>query len=407
MDSLGYDALERQRQFVSEKQQKRQGQLQLNRLRQKSMQQAQRPVRQSIDSLITGQRQNVPQSPSTAVWKDVAEYHISRTRQSNRASDSLPTFSGRATVSHYSKVPQVLYQRYYSPSHFPKQAFTEQQSHLDSSSRFLVALPKHIGPVSSIQSSQSRSRVTERNKTPLNERQVSLITAPLVAKPTSRRSHLSRILSNSNQEINKLQYEVNSQTQSDNKNAAPVTYYPSNKISASDGEPSLVNRSWTSLPKPYTSLSRNQLQVGDQSKVSLKSESTQAVLIKPVETQVKPFLVKPTGHAVQTLQKSQPPNRISSHLFIITPNTHGQSNMTDWQNDQSWENTTKKEKLFYFPIKRDTLIQMLPLNLQEKYKSLRETRNSTLKQYDNSGSNNSANQAGFGRQIANGPKSIN
>ena len=37
--------------------------------------------------------------------------------------------------------------------------------------------------------------------------------------------------------------------------------------------------------------------------------------------------------------------------------------------------SAKKEKLFYFPIKRDTLISLLPMHLQAKYRSLRDTRN--------------------------------
>ena len=97
------------------------------------------------------------------------------------------------------------------------------------------------------------------------------------------------------------------------------------------------------------------------------------LLTQQAEDQVQ-FSVKPASSVFQTLDNG-PPSMESKHDLNKTSQIERRGGVEDESATSTEEKPKRKEKLFYFPIKRDTLIRMLPLNLQAKYRSLRETRN--------------------------------
>ena len=68
------------------------------------------------------------------------------------------------------------------------------------------------------------------------------------------------------------------------------------------------------------------------------------------------------------------PNFNSNQMPHTTSRMDERPNVADESNVLSQKKLSKKEKLFYFPIKRDTLVQILLTNLQEKFKSFDEKR---------------------------------
>lgn len=68
------------------------------------------------------------------------------------------------------------------------------------------------------------------------------------------------------------------------------------------------------------------------------------------------------------------PNFNSNQMPNTTSKMDERPNVANESNVLSQKKLRKKEKLFYFPIKRDTLVQILLTNLQEKFKSFHEKR---------------------------------
>lgn len=68
------------------------------------------------------------------------------------------------------------------------------------------------------------------------------------------------------------------------------------------------------------------------------------------------------------------PNFNSNQMPNTTSKMDERPNVANESNVLSQKKLRKKEKLFYFPIKRDTLVQILLTNLQEKFKSFDEKR---------------------------------
>ena len=294
----------------------------------------------------------------------------------------------RAAFPYYGKVSQVAqYESYYSPHaalqkeyedrNFPLlQDFKQQQSNPDITSHSAVS-PEQNGLENS---SQTRSQVMEGNKMPANETQeVSLISVSAASTPMMQQPDVRRILPNVDQSANKFQYKLNSQTKQNmsTHDAAFVSYHPTRTITSSGVEMGPNNRTGAILSKSNTPLFRNSvsnnLQVENQLSVSFKSEPPPVVMTKTAETQEKQILDKPSSYVFQKQQESH-----QTLIFNTASNSSERHiNLDGGQNIQSQEKPTRKEKLFYFPIKRDTLIQMLPLSLQEKYRLLRDTRNAT------------------------------
>ena len=115
----------------------------------------------------------------------------------------------------------------------------------------------------------------------------------------------------------------------------------------------------------------NQLQLRNQVAAPLKPEPPPIMLTKTPETQGKQFPVNSVSYVFQK-QKESPSSFNPNPLVNTTAKVERRGNMEDidGRKIQSQEKPTKKEKLFYFPIKRDTLIQMLPTNLLKKYSQL-------------------------------------
>ena len=68
------------------------------------------------------------------------------------------------------------------------------------------------------------------------------------------------------------------------------------------------------------------------------------------------------------------PNFNSNQMPNTTSKMDERTNVASESNVLPQKKLRKKEKLFYFPIKRDTLVQILLTNLQEKFKSFDEKR---------------------------------
>ena len=325
------------------------------------------------------------------LWRETA-YHTPKNLQSSRGVVSQSASPTRAVFPYYGRIPQVAHESYYSPHaalqkeyedrNFPMlQDLNQQQSNPDITSQSVVS-PEQNGLENS---SQTRSHVREGNKITANETQeVSLISVSEESTPMMQRPDVRRILPNLGQSTNNVQYKLNSQTKQNisNHDAAFASYHPTRTITSSGVEMGPNNRTGAILSKPNTPLFRNSvsnnLRVENQLSVSFKSEPPPVVLTKTAETQEKQILDEPSSYVFQKQQEG--------HQTVISNTTSNSSerhvNLDGGQNIQSQENPTRKEKLFYFPIKRDTLIQMLPLSLQEKYRLLRDTRNATTSTQD-------------------------
>ena len=403
--SVGFNAVEK-RKLELRQQQQRQRQLQIRqqwqlRTRQHQQQklrqqvhgeniQRKRPQRQTNDSPVIDQKQNALQK---TLWR-YSTYHAPKNLQSRGEVESQTASPTPAAFSYYRKIPQVSYESYYSPqealqkyedSNFPMLGNLKQrQSNPDTT----VISSKGNGLIIGLtNSSQSRSQVMEGSKMQANETQeTSLISVSKASTPIMQRPNDRKVLLNYDQSINKLQYKLDSQPKqntSSTHDAAFVSYHPTRMITSSSVEMGPSNRTGAILLKPNTPLFRNSvsnnLQVGNQLNVSFKSETPPVVLTKTAETQEKQNLVNSSSYALEKQQESHP--RLISNT--TSNSSEGHVNMGGRQNIQSQEKPTRKEKLFYFPIKRDTLIQMLLLNLEEKYRLLRDTRNvTTSTQYE-------------------------
>lgn len=398
--SVAFNVLQKRRQLELRQRQQRQRQLQIRqqflrrrqilqqeRLRQQlhgENVQRKRAQRQTNDPPNIGQQQNVLQK---TLQRDTA-FHTPKNIQSSRGVVSQSASPTRAAFPYYGKVPQVAqYESYYSQHvalqkeyedrNFPLlQDSKQQQSNPDIPSQSAVS-PEQNGLESS---SQTRSQGMEGNKMPANETQeVSLISVSKASTPMMQRPDVKRILPNLDQSANKLQYKLNSQTKQNisTHDSAFVSYHPTTTITPSGVEMGPNNRTGAILSKPNTPLSRdsvpNNLRVENQLSVSFKSEPPPLVLTKTAETQEKQILDEPSIYVFQKQQESD--QTLISNTTSNSSEIH--VNVDGGQNIQSQEKPTRKEKLFYFPIKRDTLIQMLPLSLQEKYRLLRDTRNAT------------------------------
>ena len=115
------------------------------------------------------------------------------------------------------------------------------------------------------------------------------------------------------------------------------------------------------------------LQKGNPPHAPPNKEATPLPLQK-AEGQIQQFSVKPAIYMFQTKTEGTPSMQSKSTLNV-TSQVEKRGDVDDKTASQPQKKSARKEKLFYFPIKRDTLISLLPMHLQEKYRSLRDTRN--------------------------------
>ena len=325
--SLGFsNSFEQRKQLELRQQQQTQRQLQLRQQLQRRRHtiQQRKSIQQAQGELMKFQRQQqqavknqekIRQLPQRIIWNTLGNLPPSS------GTYSQPTAPARRVAfTYYSTIPQVRNgkyssyrapQRNYEGRNVASPGVNQWQSNPDLISRSMVS-PKQSD---FIQSSPPQNQSLEGSNMPGNKGLGSLVSMSQTAPATGQRSVLSRILPSSDQGISRVENQLNGYLNS----------------------------------KPPI------------------------ILTKTAEAQKTQFPVRSASYSSQTHQE-RPRNVKSNHELNTTFNTQTQ-NKEDGGNNQTQEIPKKKEKLFYFPIKRDTLIQMLPLNLQEKYKFLREARN--------------------------------
>ena len=96
--------------------------------------------------------------------------------------------------------------------------------------------------------------------------------------------------------------------------------------------------------------------------------------LQKTEGPLQQFSVKPATLTIQAKNRSTLGMQLRLPLNITSPLAK-QGYLKDAVKGHPHAKSAKKEKLFYFPIKRDTLISLLPMHLQAKFRSLRDTGN--------------------------------
>ena len=397
---------------------------------QREMMQKQRQQRQAIDLPITNQQQNTEKR----FWRGTVHQNAQENARMKSAVISKPASPGYAIFTDHPKVPQISYERHSPyvalPRNYEGKNVATPVFHHDnpqSNSHSMIS-PKLTGLV---QSSQYQSQVVERNKMPakppeplpsvpqaatplwhqsnpaLNYHSVvsskqtgfaqpsqsqSLVMErnnvparpqqPLVSisgavTPSLHRSYLS-----SHQGVEKLQTNVNSKPRQNNPDAVRVISQPSHQISSTGTNIKLTYQSGIVPSKANISLFTNPLPNHLQAENNLNA---------PLKTDPPPIMSTKTAAKQQKefqLHHENPKSLNPNKRLNATTEMERRTYMANEQNVQSQGKPNKKEKLFYFPIKRDTLVEMLLSNLQEKFRSLRETKNvnSSSKTSGNKGS---------------------
>lgn len=377
--SPGYNSLKQQRQLKLQQQQKqkqfqmqqqlqsrqplmqRQTFIQQGKNVQQQMMEKQRQQREAFESTVTNYQQSVA-APQTTPWRNTAYQNSQGNLQSNIIKvDPKPVSLGRAATFsvYYPKMPQHMYDQYspfrrlqtnYRSNSVATRNFNPKQSNPEIKEYPMDSLRQNNVMESSLHDSQ-----VQNNRMPIKE-QVPLVT---VSQPTWQSPDLNRVLQNfTNLKLQPLQH---------NPNSVHASYQPTSQITYPGVNVNPTNQS------QYRISQSNQLQAGNPLNEAQKREPLQ-LLTQQAEGQVNQFTVKPASSVFQT-HDGGPPRMESKYDLNKTSQTERRGGAGDGPDIPTQEKPKKKEKLFYFPIKRDTLIRMLPLNIQEKYRSLRETRN--------------------------------
>ena len=383
--SIGYNALEQQRQLELKQQQQQQQQqqkqkqmlLQQMQKRQKvieqqklvqqqqnfqrEMMEKQRQQRETlIEPPITNNHQQVV-APQSTQWGNPAAYqNWQKNLQSNARVDSRFASPVRAVPwsSYYPKTSQSTHERYLATygtrSNVANGNFNQQLSSSEVGVNSVGLNQQNVVLKSSLQNNQVAS-----NRTPMEE-QVRPVTVSQPVTSTWKRPDLTdKLLLSSQRNDTPLTLQPVQYNQSDVHVSSQLI---SNHITSPgvDVNPTTQAR--------FKSSSSNQLEAGSQINVSPKREPPQS-LTQTVRGKVNEISLKAASSVFQP-NDSGPPG-VESKTF----QTERRGGVGDGAENRTQEKTQKKEKLFYFPIKRDTLIRLLSSNLQEKYRSLRETRN--------------------------------
>lgn len=328
---------------------------------QREMMEKQRQQREAlIESPTTINHQHVIATPSTP-WRNPAYQNWQKNLQSNARVDSRFVSPVHATPwsSYYPKTPQPIHERYSATygtlqektrSNVANGNFNQQLRNSEVGANSVGLTQQNVVRKSSLQNNQ-----VERNLTSVKEQPVT---------STWQRPDFNRVLPSSQRNATSLTLQPLQHNQND-VHVRPQLI--SNQITSPGVDVNLTTQSQFKIS------STNQSEAGNQFNVSPKRERPQ-LLTQTAKGQVNQFSAKAAGSVFQT-NNDGPPRVESEDDLNKTSQTEGQRGVGDGAENRTQEKTQKKEKLFYFPIKRDTLIRLLPSNLQEKYRSLRETRN--------------------------------
>lgn len=388
--SIGYNTLEQQRQLeLQQRQQQRQKQLliqQQMRRRQKvieqqklvqqqqnvqgEMMEKQRPQRETlIESPITNNHQRVVASQSTP-WINPSNLNWQQNLQSNARVDSrfVSPVQAMSWSSYYPKAPQSTHERYLATyetlqektrSNVANGNFNQQLSNSKVGVNSLGLNQDNVVLKSSLQNNQ-----VERNPTPVKEQVHPATVSHPVMSAWQHPDFTDRVLPSSQRNVTPLTLQPEQYNQSDvHVSSQPIT----NQITSPG-----VDAHSTTQPQ-FKISSSNQVEAGNQFNVSPKREPPQS-LTRTVRGKVNEISVKSASSVFQA-NGNGPPGVESKGDLNGTSQTERRGGVGDGAENRTQKKTQTKEKLFYFPIKRDTLIRLLPTNLQEKYRSLRETKN--------------------------------
>ena len=331
---------------------------------QREMMEKQRQQRETlIESPIRNNQQHVI-APQSTPWRNPAYQNWQKNLQSNAKADSrfASPVSAASRSSYYPKTLQPTHERYFTHRTFQEETtsnvengnFNQQPSNPDVGANSVGLTQQTVVLKSSVQNNQ-----VEKHLTPMRE-QMRLVTISQPLMSAWQRPEFNRVLPSSH------------------RNATPLTLQPmQHNQSNVDVSPQLITNKITSpgvdvnptTQSQFRISSSNQLEAGNQFSVPSKRKSTQ-LLTKTAKGQVNQFSVFQTNNDSPPSVESKDDLKETSQKVSERRGGEG-----DGPRSRTQEKTQKKEKLFYFPIKRDTLIRLLPSNLQEKYRSLRETRN--------------------------------
>ena len=386
--SIGYNTLEQQRQLELQQQQQQQKQKQLQiqqqmQRRQKvieqqkllrqeqnvqrEMMEKQRQQREAlIESPITNNHQHFD-APQSTPWRNPAYQNWQKNLQSNARVDSrfVSPLHAASWRSYYSKNPQPAHKRYFASdgtlqektrNNVANSNFNQQLSNSEVGTNSVSLTQQNVVLKSSLQNSQ-----VERNLTPMRgvKEQVHLATVSQPVTSAWQRPDFNRVLPSLHQNVTPVTLKPLQHNQND-VHVRPQLI--SNQITSPGVDVNLTTQS------QFRISSSIQLKAGNQFNVPPKKESPQLLLTQAAKA------VKAAGSVFHT-NNDGPPGMESKNDLNKTSQTERRGGVGDGAENRAQEKTHKREKLFYFPIKRDTLIRLLPSSLQEKYRSLRETRN--------------------------------
>lgn len=319
-------------------------------------------LRQQRETIYTSPITNNHQQVFTtrpAPWRSPAYQNWQKNLQSNAGVHDSRFVSPAQAVSwssYYSKTPQPIHERFSTyralqektRSNVANGDFNQQLSNSEVGPNSVGLTKQSVVLKSSLQNSQMEKNLT------LMKEQVGPVTASPPIMSTWQRPDFKGVVPS----LQRKATPLTSQPVQRNQSKVHVSSQLISNQIASPGDN--VNPTTQSQ---FRISSSNQLEEGNQSIVLPKNESSQ-LFAQSAKGQVNQFSVKVAG----------PPSVKSKDESNRTSQTQRRGGVGD-DGPETQEKTQKKEKLFYFPIKRDTLIRLLPSNLQEKYRSLRETGN--------------------------------
>ena len=363
------EQLKQKQQEMQQQLQRRTHAMQMQKLRhqqqtfQREMVDKQRQQREAFElANMNDYNQQGLSEPQFKPWRYPANQNPQDKFQSSGRVHSKPIShrSGATLSTFYPEMSQKLYERYptyrtiptnYKGNSVATGELNQQQINPAIKTYSVNSLKRSDLSTSSgndIQVLESRERVTENVPPSLSR---------TVISPTWRRSGLNRVLQNSDTNFTNLTLQ-------------PVKHNHGNVYSLTANE---ITSTEVHVKPTSQSQDSTLLQKGNPPHAPPSKEATPLPLQK-AEGQIQQFSVKPAIYMFQTKTEGTPSMQSKSTLNV-TSQVEKRGDVDDKTASQPQKKSARKEKLFYFPIKRDTLISLLPMHLQEKYRSLRDTRN--------------------------------
>lgn len=372
--SLGGNNLEQQRQLKSKQQQYQRQQQLYNRQQQQKQKQLQ------MQQQLQKRQQLIQQQKFLQQERNVQREMMEKQRQQQNAFEATVTnfqqnvvapqsttrrsfalLPGRAATfsTYYPNVPQTNY----GINKVATGNVNRQQRHPEIKEYSVDSLQQNNNVIeSSLHNSQvQNNRMAIKERVPLvmvSQLQPATSTLPL--------PDLNKVVPSPHQNFTRLTVRPLQH----NPISAHVSYQPTSQIDITSPR---INVSSTN-PSQYRISQSNQLQAGNPSNDALKREPPQLSTQQAAE-EVNQFSFSPSPVFQRHADGPPRPSMELNHHLNKTSQTERRGGVGDGPEIPTQERLKTKEKLFYFPIKRDTLIRMLPLNIQEKYRSLREARN--------------------------------